>query len=109
METIKRKTLLYKTGVSGMDYCLNPVQGCSHGCRYPCYAFSMAKRYGRSKSYDEWCKPKLVENALELLEKEIPKLRSKIRTVHLCFSTDPFMAGYPEISALSMKIIEKIN
>jgi DNA repair photolyase len=109
METIKRKTLLYKTGVGGMDYCLNHVLGCSHGCRYPCYAFSMKKSYGQVASYDAWCEPKIVSNALELLDKEILKLKNKIKTVHLCFATDPFMYGYPEIVGLSLKIIEKLN
>ena len=38
-EYIERKTLLYKTGVEYGDYTINHLQGCSHGCRYPCYAF----------------------------------------------------------------------
>jgi DNA repair photolyase len=109
LKTIKRKTLLYKTGVGGMDYCLNHVLGCSHGCRYPCYAFNMAKSYGRVHSYEEWCEPKLVENALELLDKEIPRLKHKIRSLHLCFSTDPFMYHQPEVIAMSLKIIEMLN
>ena len=86
METIQRKTLLYRTGVGGMDHYINHVLGCAHGCRYPCYAFSMAQSYGRVRSYDEWCRPKLVGNALELLDKELPRLKEKIRSVHLCFS-----------------------
>lgn len=109
METIRRKTLLYKTGVGGMDYCINHVAGCSHGCRYPCYAFSMARSYGRVKDYGEWCRPKLVANALELLEKELPRLKPKIRSVHLCFSTDPFMYGQPGIAAMSLAIIRRLN
>jgi DNA repair photolyase len=109
METIQRKTLLYKTGVGGMDYCINHVLGCAHGCRYPCYAFSMAQSYGRVRSYDEWCRPKLAANALQLLDKEIPKLKAKIRSVHLCFSTDPFMSGYPEVQEMSLAIISKLN
>lgn len=109
MRTIKRKTLLYKTGVPTMDHCINHVAGCAHGCRYPCYAYMMKKSYGQVKSYEEWCEPKIVENALELLDRELPRLKAKIRSVHLCFSTDPFMYGYPEISELSLKIIEKIN
>ena len=40
---ICRKTLLYKTGVEYGDYTINHIQGCSHGCLYPCYAFMMAK------------------------------------------------------------------
>ena len=46
---MERKTLIYKTGVEYGDYTLNHVQGCSHGCKYPCYAFMMAKRFGKEK------------------------------------------------------------
>lgn len=109
MDKIKRSTLLYKTGVEYGDYTLNHVQGCAHGCMYPCYAMMMARRFGTAKTYEEWCEPKLAENALELLDKEIPKYKSKIKSVHLCFTTDPFMYGYDEISEMSLKIIRKLN
>lgn len=108
-ETITRSTMLYKTGVEYGDYTINHVQGCAHGCKFPCYAMMMAKRFGKAKTYEEWCTPKLAENALEILDKEIPKLKDKIKSVQLCFSTDPFMYGYDEISAMSIKIIEKLN
>lgn len=106
---IRRKTLLYKTGVEYADFCLNHVEGCSHGCRYPCYAYMMKKRCGIIKTYEEWCKPKIVSNALELLDKEIPKYKKRIRYVHLCFSTDPFMYKQKEVVELSLKIIAKLN
>jgi DNA repair photolyase len=109
MEKISRKTLLYKTGVEYGDYTINHIQGCSHGCKYPCYAMLMARRFGRVKSYEDWCKPKIVENALLLLDDEIPKLKDVIKSVHLCFTTDPFMTGYEEVSELSLKIINKLN
>ena len=109
MKKIKRKTMLYKTGVEYGDYTINHVLGCSHGCNYPCYAFLMAKRFGKVKSYDEWIEPYLVENTLELLEKEIPKLKNKIEAVQLCFSTDPFMLGYKEIEKMSIKVIKLLN
>ena len=86
--SINRKSLLYKTGVEYGDYTVNHVQGCSHGCLYPCYAMMMAKRFGTVKNYDEWIKPKVVDNAIELLEKELPKLKDKIKSVQLCFTTD---------------------
>ena len=108
-ETIKRSTLLYKTGVEYGDYTINHVQGCAHGCNFPCYAMMMAKRFGKAKTYEEWCEPKLAENALEILDKEIPRLKDKIKSVHLCFSTDPFMYGYDEISRMSIAIIAKLN
>lgn len=109
MKGIKRASLLYKTGVEYGDYTINHVQGCAHGCKYPCYAMLMAKRFGKAKTYEEWCEPKIVENALELLDIEIPKLKSKIKSVQLCFTTDPFMYGYDEVSSLSISIIKKLN
>lgn len=109
MDGITRKTMLYKTGVEYGDYTINHVLGCSHGCKYPCYAFLMAKRFGKVSSYDDWIKPKIAVNTLEILEKEIPRLKSKIKSVQLCFTTDPFMYGYQEVSEMSMKITEMLN
>jgi DNA repair photolyase len=109
MDKITRKSMLYKTGVEYGDYTMNHVLGCAHGCLYPCYAFLMAKRFGKVSTYDEWTSPRLVSNALEILDKEIPRLRSKIKSVQLCFTTDPFMCGYGEISDMSIASIEKLN
>lgn len=109
LQNIERKTLLYKSDVEYADFCLNHVEGCSHGCKYPCYAYMMKKRCGVVKTYDEWCQPKIVSNALELLDKEIPKYRNKIKYVHLCFSTDPFMYEQKQVGELSLKIIDKLN
>lgn len=83
-----RKSLIYKTAVEYSDYTLNHVQGCSHGCKYPCYAYIMARRFGRVKSYEEWITPQIVENAIELFEKELPKFSNKIQLLHLSFTTD---------------------
>lgn len=109
MAYIQRKSLLYKTAVEYGDYTINHVEGCSHGCLYPCYAFLMAKRFGKIKTYKEWIQPKIVHNALELLDKEIPKYKNDIKFVQLSFTTDPFMYNYPEVSKLSYEIIKKLN
>lgn len=109
MKTITRKTMLYKTGVEYGDYTMNHVQGCSHGCKYPCYAYLMAKRFRKVSSYEDWREPRLVSNTLEILDKEIPRLKNKIRSVQLCFTTDPFMCGYDEIKKMSLAAIRKLN
>ncbi len=106
---IERASMLYVTGVEYGDYTMNHVLGCSHGCKYPCYAFLMKKRFGKIKSYDEWIEPYLVSNTLVLLDKEIPKLKNKIKSVQLCFTTDPFMYEYPEIEDMSIKALRKLN
>ncbi|HWR11282.1 MAG TPA: radical SAM protein [Rectinemataceae bacterium] len=107
MESIARKTLLYKSGLG--FFCVNPVQGCSHGCRYPCYAYMMARSYGRAKTYAEWCAPKLVSNAAEVLEKELDRKRALPDIVNFSLTTDPFMVGYPEVAEMSMRLIALIN
>ena len=101
--------MLYKTGVEYGDYTMNHALGCSHGCKYPCYAFLQKKRFGQVKTCDEWCKPKIVANTLELLDKENPRLKDKIKSVHLCFSTDPFMYGFEEVGAMSLAAVRKLN
>lgn len=106
---IQRKTMLYETGVEYGDYTMNHVLGCAHGCLFPCYAFQQKKRFGQIKDYEEWMKPYLVQNTLQLLQKEIPKLRNKIQSVQLCFSTDPFMYQYDEIKNMSLAAIEMLN
>ncbi len=106
---ITRQTMLYKTGVEYGDYTMNHVLGCAHGCKFPCYAYLQKKRFGQIKDYNEWIQPYLVSNTLELLDKEIPRLKDKISSVQLCFSTDPFMYGYDEIKKMSIASIKKLN
>jgi len=43
IKEIFAKTILTKTAISGLDFCINPYVGCGHGCRY-CYA-SFMKRF----------------------------------------------------------------
>jgi DNA repair photolyase len=109
LRTIARKTLLYKCGVEYADYGLNHAEGCTHGCTYPCYAMMMKKRHGIISSYEDWIKPKIVSNALELLDKELPRKKDKINRVFMCFATDPFMFQITEIEQLSLKILERLN
>jgi DNA repair photolyase len=106
---IERKSMLYKTGVEYGDYTMNHVLGCAHGCKYPCYAFLMARRFGKVNSYESWIDPHLASNTLELLDREIPRLKSKIQSVQLCFTADPFMYEYDEIEEMSLAAIRKLN
>jgi len=86
-----------------------------HDCKFPCYAKMMAKKFGWIKDYDDWRKPKIVINALELLEKEIAKYKKQIDFVHLSFMSDPFMYDsekemlIPEIKDLTLNIIKRLN
>jgi DNA repair photolyase len=69
LDPFERKSLLYKSGLG--FHCINHVLGGSHGCRYPCYAFLMARHHGRVRDYAEWCRPRIVGNALVLLDREL--------------------------------------
>lgn len=112
---IQRKSLLYKTKVEYGDWTINHIIGCMHGCHFPCYAMMMAKKFGWVKDYDDWRKPRIAINSLEILENEIPKYKNEIDFVHLCFMSDPFMYDYeenklvPEIKEMTLKIVEKLN
>lgn len=106
---IERKSMLYVTGVEYGDYTMNHVFGCAHGCKFPCYAYLQKRRFGQISSYEEWLEPYLVSNTLELLDSEIPRLRHKIQSVQLCFTTDPFMYEYDEIAQMSVASIQKLN
>lgn len=107
METIERKSLLNKSALG--FFAINHVQGCSHGCAYPCYAFSMARSYGRARDYEDWRRPRLVANAPALLSKELGRLKTRPDFVHLCLTTDPFMTGWPEVGEMSLELIALIN
>ena len=95
--------------MEGAAYSLNHVEGCTHGCLYPCYAYLMKKRFGKFKDYKDWREPRVVENSLELLEKELGKLKGRIESVYMCFATDLFMYKQKEIIGLSLEIIKRLN
>lgn len=114
MRTVTRKSMLYKSKVEYMSgegvYTMNHVLGCSHGCKYPCYAYLAAKRFGQVESYEDWREPRLVENTLELLERELAvERREPVGRVHMCFTTDPFMYGQEQVRGLTMDAIDLIN
>lgn len=111
---MERKRMLYKSKVEYMSgdgiYTMNHILGCSHGCKYPCYAFTAAKRYGQVETYAEWCRPVAVENALELLERDLNVRRKEpVERVHLCFTTDPFMYQRDDLCELTLRCIGLIN
>lgn len=104
MRTIRRRKLLYRTGVEYAQWAINHIEGCTHNCRFPCYA-RLIRRFDEAR----WGQPKVVENAFELLKKELKQHCHEIGNVHLCFSTDPFMVGFEPASVMSLGIIKEIN
>ena len=69
---IKAKSILTKSGIPGVDYCINPYVGCSHGCRY-CYATFMKKYTGHTEAWGSFVDVKI--NAPEILQKQLKRAR----------------------------------
>jgi DNA repair photolyase len=69
----------------------------------------MAHARGRADTYAGWCRPSIVANAEELLDKELDRMRVRPENIHLCLTTDPFMYGYPEVTALTLRLMHLIN
>lgn len=101
MEAIRQEKLLYKANEEAGIYTIDYIQGCPS-------SWDVVMKEKIFSQYQE-CTTKIVENALELLDKEIPKYKSEIKFVDLCPETDPFMYGYKEIADLTIDIIEKLN
>ncbi len=71
IKKIQSKTILTKSNIPGVDYCINPYVGCSHGCVY-CYASFMRRFTGHAN--EEWGKFIDIKiNAPQVLEKEMIK------------------------------------
>ena len=87
IKEIKAKTVLTKSKLPEVDYCVNPYIGCAHGCIY-CYARFMKRLTGHNE--DEW--GKFVDakvNSAELLQKELSKKPRK-GTILLGSVTDAY-------------------
>ena len=82
---IKAKSILTKSGIPGVDYCINPYVGCSHGCRY-CYATFMKKYTGHTEPWGSFVDVKI--NAPEILQKQLK--RASMGRVMISSVTDAY-------------------
>ncbi|MFO0793792.1 MAG: radical SAM protein [Candidatus Brocadiaceae bacterium] len=69
---IKAKSVLTKSGIPGIDYCINPYVGCFHGCRY-CYATFMKRFTGHQEPWGSFVDVKI--NAPAILKKQLARAR----------------------------------
>ncbi|MEW8959668.1 MAG: radical SAM protein [Moorella sp. (in: firmicutes)] len=76
---------LNRSRIPGIDYCLNPYTGCSHGCVY-CYAACMARFRGRDERWGSFVEVKT--NFLEVLAGQLR--RPKGGRVMLSSVTDAY-------------------
>ena len=79
------KTVMTKTAIPGLDYCINPFVGCAHGCRY-CYATFMKRFTGHLEPWGEFIDVKV--NAPQVLRRQLR--RAKRGLVSLSTVTDPY-------------------
>ena len=79
------KTIMGRSGISSVDYAINPYLGCGHGCVY-CYARFMRRMGHVGEEWGSFVDAKV--NALERLRQEAPR-RSK-GIVLLSSVTDPY-------------------
>lgn len=79
------RSILSRTSIPGIDYCLNPYTGCAHGCRY-CYATFMRRFSGHSEAWGTFVDVKI--NAVDLLKKALR--RRLAGEVVLSSVTDPY-------------------
>jgi len=71
----------------GMDYSINPYQGCEHGCVY-CYARNSHEYWGWDAGLDFESKIIVKKNAPQLLEKELLNPKWKVKPIVLSGNTD---------------------
>lgn len=71
------------------DYALNIYTGCPHRCYY-CFAPSVLHRDREKFHTDVQPREKIVEATRSQLEKD----HIKGKTIHLCFTCDPYPTGY---------------
>lgn len=88
VKEIKAKSALVASKLPDTDYVINPYTGCAFGCSY-CYASFMGRFVG--KKIDDWGNYVFVKtNLLEVLDKQLTKIKDKTKTIFLSSVTDPY-------------------
>jgi DNA repair photolyase len=84
---ILAKSILTKSNIPGVDFCVNPYVGCAHACRY-CYARFMKRFTGHDEPWGDFVDVKV--NAVELLRKRLASMRNKEGHVLVGSVTDAY-------------------
>ena len=79
------KSILSKSGIPGVDYCLNPYVGCAHACKY-CYATFMKRFTGHPEPWGTFVDVK--GNGPEVLRRQLK--RTTRGYVMISSVTDPY-------------------
>ncbi|RJR14743.1 MAG: radical SAM protein [Nitrospiraceae bacterium] len=100
------RSVLTKSGIPGMKYCINPYVGCAHACRY-CYATFMKRFTGHMEPWGSFVDVKV--NAPEILQRQLR--RAEKGTVMVSSVTDayqPVEARY-ELTRKCLEILSFYN
>lgn len=94
----------------GLEYSLNPYQGCEHGCVY-CYARNTHPYWGYSAGLDFESKILIKNEAPELLFKKLASPGWKAAPVMLSGNTDCYqpIEGKLQITRSILKVMEKFQ
>ncbi len=85
---IKARSVLQKSGLPGVRYCINPYVGCVHGCVY-CYARFMKRFTGHGEPWGSFLDARV--NAPHVLRRELARRRAPLEgAVFLSSVTDAY-------------------
>ncbi|NIT36127.1 MAG: radical SAM protein [candidate division Zixibacteria bacterium] len=84
---IRAKSILTKSNIPGVDFCINPYVGCAHACLY-CYARFMKRFTGHDEPWGEFVDVKV--NAAALLRERLTTMRNPQGYVLVGSVTDPY-------------------
>ena len=88
IRSISAKTVLQKSGISGVDAVVNPYVGCVHACAY-CYARFMKRFTGHDEPWGTFLDAKV--NAAQVLARQLDGKREPFRgTVFFSSVTDSY-------------------
>lgn len=101
---VKCKSILNKSGISVIDYAINPYYGCAHKCQY-CYAVFMKKFTGHTEPWGDFVDVKV--NAPEVLARQLLRLkkRSRISFGTVCDPYQPLELKY-QITRRCLEILK---
>lgn len=89
---IQAGSVLTKSGIPGMKYCVNPYVGCTHACRY-CYATFMKRFTGHMETWGSFVDVKI--NAPEVLRSRLKRAeRGRVMVSSVTDAYQPVEARY---------------
>jgi len=96
------RSILTRSGISGIDYTVNPYVGCMHGCVY-CYARFMARHTTHGEEWGRFCDAKV--NAPDVCRQQASRIRKG--RISLSSVTDPYQPLEAKYE-LTRRILEEL-